>query len=160
MSYDILILIGLTFVPFLELRASIPYGIIATDLHWSVVFIVCVLANMVLGPMVYFFIDNLLGVILRWKFFEKMYLWYIARVQKRIKKPIDKYGKFGLAVFIGFPLPGSGSYSGSIAAHLMGLKFKKFLYANTLGVLMAGIIVTVIMLTGSTAFQIFIKDIL
>ena len=49
-------------------------------------------------------------------------------------------------IFIAIPLPGSGSYSGALAAHLIGLSFRKFVVANTLGVIIAGIIVTLLSL--------------
>ena len=62
MLTEILWLIAITLLPFLELRASIPYGILSTDLSWPVVFLVCVVANAILGPVVYFFIDK--GIVL------------------------------------------------------------------------------------------------
>src|SRR3989344_5487877 len=157
MSIDILILIGLTFVPFLELRASIPYGILNTSLHWTSVFLICVAANAVLGPLVYFFLDKAIHIFLRIKLVERLYNSYVLRVQRKIKEPVEKYGEWGLAVFIGVPLPGTGSYSGAIAGYLMGLGYRKFAIANLIGVIIAGVIVTAIMLTSTTAFQLFVK---
>lgn len=157
MSYEILVLIGLTFVPFLELRASIPYGILNTNLHWTTVFLVCVAANAVVGPMVYFFVDKVMGVFLRIKRIEGMYNSYVIRVQKKIKGPVEKYGEWGLAVFIGIPLPGTGSYTGAVAGYLLGVGYRKLTIANLLGVTMAGIIVTAIVLSGATAFNFLVK---
>jgi uncharacterized membrane protein len=142
MLSKIMYLILLTFTPFLELRASIPYGINILELPWAVVFFVCVLTNIILGPIVYILIDKFIHIFLNYKIFAKQYNRIITRTQKRMHKYIEKYGWIGLALFIAVPLPGSGSYSGALAADLVGLSFRKFVIANTLGVLIAGILVT------------------
>jgi uncharacterized membrane protein len=154
---QIILIIAITFLPFLELRASIPYGILILKMHWIPVFIVAVIVNIILGPIVYFFIDKILHIFLRIKFIDKIYKQYVERMQKKINKYIEKYGELAVAVFIGIPLPGSGSYSGALAAYIIGLGYKKFIIANIIGVLIAGIIVTLVTLTGSTAFDLFIK---
>ena len=58
MIQEILELIGVTLLPGLELRASIPYGILQTELHWFMVFVICVVANILLGIIVYFLLDK------------------------------------------------------------------------------------------------------
>jgi uncharacterized membrane protein len=153
---DILILIGLTLLPFLELRASIPYGILNTDLNWMVVFIVCVIANILLAPLVYFFIDKVVHLFFFIKPFKKLYHYYIERTQKKIHKYVEKYGEIGVALFIAVPLPGSGVYSGALAAYIIGMSYRDFIKAAAIGVLIAGVIVTAISLTGNEAFKFFI----
>jgi len=96
-------------------------------------------------------------IFLRIKFIDKIYQKYVERTQKKIHKYVKKYGEAAVAIFIGIPLPGSGSYSGALAAYLIGLGYKKFIIANIIGVLIAGVIVTLITLTGATAFNLFIK---
>lgn len=150
---EILILILLTLVPFLELRASIPYGIFKTDLHWSLVFIVCVVFNIILAPVIYFFLDKIVHLFLKIKSIDKCWQWWTERTQKRIKKYVDKYGEIGVAIFIGIPLPGSGVYSGALGSYLIGLSYKKFIKAVILGVLIAGVIVLIVSLTGVGAFE-------
>lgn len=156
---NILLIIAITFLPFLELRASIPYGILILKMHWFPVFIIAVITNIILGPIVYFFLDKIMHIFLRIKFLDKIYQKYVEKTQKKIHKYVKKYGEAAVAVFIGIPLPGSGSYSGALAAYLIGLGYKKFIIANIIGVLIAGIIVTAIILTGATAFDFFIKTI-
>jgi uncharacterized membrane protein len=63
-----------------------------------------------------------------------------------------------VAIFIGIPLPGSGVYTGAVASFLIGLNFKKFIIADIIGVLIAGILVTIICLTGAGLSSIFIKQ--
>lgn len=157
MLNEILIIMAITLLPFLELRASIPYGILNTDLHWMTVFLVCVVTNAVLGPVLYFLIDKVLHIFLRWKRLEKIWNKTVAKIQKKIEKKVDKYGWLGVALFIGVPLPGSGVYSGAIGAYLIGLDYKRFAFASLLGVLLAGITVTLIVMFGLGGAELFFK---
>lgn len=159
MINDILILIFLTLLPFLELRASIPYGILKTDLHWSVVFLVCVVFNILLAPVIYFLLDKLIHIFLKVEVINKCWRWWTERTEKKIKKYVDKYGEIGVAIFIGIPLPGSGVYSGALGSYLIGLSYKKFIKAAIIGVLIAGVIVLLVSLTGVGIFKIFVKSI-
>lgn len=135
-------LILMTFIPFLELRASIPYGINVLGLSIFLVFFVCVLTNIILGPLVYILIDKTIHIALKYRFFAKPYTWVVINTRKRVRKYIEKYGWIGLALFIGVPLPGSGSYTGAIAADILGIDFRRFIVANTIGALIAGSIMT------------------
>jgi len=155
----ILNIIWITFLPFLELRASIPYGILKTDLHWSIIFIIAVISNIILGIIIYYFLDKIILIVKKIKPIEKLWDMYVEKPQKKIHKAVEKYGEWAVAIFIGIPLPGSGVYSGALAAYLIGLERKKFIIANIIGVLIAGILVTIISLTGIEAFHIFLKSI-
>jgi uncharacterized membrane protein len=155
----ILVLILLTLLPFLELRASIPYGIFSTDLHWSTVFLICVLTNIILGPIIYLFLDKVIHIFLRINFIKKLYHKIIEKPRRKVHAAVERYGTLGIALFIGVPLPGSGSYSGALGSYLLNLGYKRFITANTLGVIIAGIAVLLISLTGSSALHIFIKTI-
>lgn len=153
----VIALIILTFLPFLELRASIPYGVFKTDLHWTVVFLICVVTNIILGPIIYGFLNYFIHLFLKIKIIDKIWQKYIEKLQKRIHKYIERWGLLGVSIFIGIPLPGSGSYSGAIGSYILGIGFKRFVLANIFGVLIAGVVVTIISLTGSQAFNFLIK---
>ncbi|MDD5086392.1 MAG: small multi-drug export protein [Candidatus Nanoarchaeia archaeon] len=156
MINDILKLIFITLLPFLELRASIPAGIIGGNISffgisisilrmpWLTVFIVCVITNIILGIIIYFMLDKFINFFLRFKIIEIPYKKIVLRTQRKIHPYVEKYGEIGVALFIGVPLPGSGVYTGALGAYVLGLKFKKFIVANIIGVLIAGIIVTII----------------
>ncbi|MBN2458437.1 small multi-drug export protein [Candidatus Woesearchaeota archaeon] len=154
---DILYIALLTFVPTLELRASIPYGILATEIHWIWVFVLAVAINFVLGLVLYPMLDIMINIAVRIKIFNKLYNIYLRRTQKRIKSYVDRYGELGIALFIGMPLPGSGTYTGSVAAYALGMRYKRFIIANAIGVLIAGILVTAIVLSGAEFISIFVK---
>ncbi len=156
---EIFKMIAITFIPTLELRASIPYGIFGTDYSWSIVFLICVIANIIIGIIIYVFLEWIIKLICIFKPIENLWNSYTDKTQQRISKSVDKYGEWAVAIFIGIPLPGSGVYTGAVAAFLIGLNFKKFMVANIIGVIIAGILVTIICLSGSELFDIFIKQV-
>ncbi|MBU0459876.1 MAG: small multi-drug export protein [Nanoarchaeota archaeon] len=155
----ILELIALTLLPFLELRASIPYGVFNTNLSLTAIFFICVLTNILLAPLIYFFLNNIIYLFLKINFINKLYQKTVSRVQRKAHKYVEKYGILGLAIFIGVPLPGSGVYSGALAAYILGFKFKDFFKAAVIGVLIAGVIVLLVSTAGESALSFMIKKI-
>jgi len=158
-AMDMIEIVLITFLPFLELRASIPYGILVLKESPFLVFTIACITNIILGIVLYPFIDTIVRIVRKIGFLDKIYLRYVDKTQKKITKLVNRYGELGVAIFIGIPLPGSGVYSGSVAAYLIGLKYKKFIISSIIGVLIAGTIVTVIVLSGSSAFELFVKQI-
>jgi uncharacterized membrane protein len=65
-----------------------------------------------------------------------------VKIDKKASKYVDKYGLLGLALFVGVPLPGTGAYSGALAAHLLGMEKKKAMIAVAIGITIAGILVS------------------
>ena len=155
MFEEIIKLIIVTLLPFLELRASIPYGILGLGMNWMIVFFICVIFNIILGIGIYFLLDKFVHVVIRVRWIGKIYHKIVEKTQRKIRKYVDKYGEIGVAIFIGIPLPGSGVYSGALGAYLLGLKPKKFIIANIIGVLIAGVIVTSIVLLDNGASSLF-----
>jgi uncharacterized membrane protein len=98
-----------------------------------------------------------MGLLLRFQWLNGIYGKTVTRTQRRIQKSVDRYGEMGVALFIGIPLPGTGSYSGALGAYLLGLGYRRFIIANVIGVLMAGSIVTAVVLSGVEAFRVLIK---
>lgn len=157
MIKELLWIIGLTLMPFLELRASIPYGILTGGFPWYVVFLIAVVVNILLGVILYFLIDFLVKIFTRIKWIDKIWQKYVEKTQKKVHRAMEKYGELGLAIFIGIPLPGSGVYTGCIGAYLLGIDFKRTIRAVVIGVLIAATAVTIITVTGSTAFSFLLK---
>lgn len=152
----------LTLLPVFELRLTIPLGILSQSislpfigtvsgygLPWPIVFIVCFISNVLISPIVFFALDNLLHVFLRIKAINSLYEKLVVRTQQKAKPYIDKYGFWGLAIFVGIPVPGTGAWTGTLAGFLFGMSFKKTVAANTAGVFIAAVIVTAIVLLGS-----------
>ena len=157
-SNPYVLIVLLTFVPAFELRVSIPYGIYELGTaEWAPVVLLAIGTNIVLGPIVYFFLDKFLHLLLRIGWFKRVWDHTAARVQKKIHRKVEKYGVWGLSIFIGVPLPGSGVYSGAVGGYLLGFTFREFLVSTIVGVLIAGIIVTAITLTGTETLGFLIK---
>lgn len=126
-----------TLVPWIELRGSIPYGIIDTGLHPVIVFLTAIVVNILLFFPIYFGLKFAHKYLVRWKFYEKT----TTRIREKGEPYVKKYGVIGLGIFIGIPLPGSGVYSGTLLAWLVGMDWKKAFVAAVIGVLIAGSIV-------------------
>jgi uncharacterized membrane protein len=131
----------ITVAPFIELRGSIPYGI-GAGLSPALVFISCTTFNILLIPILFAFLnlffDGLEDVPVIGKFIGKR----MAKIDKKAGKYVDKYGPIGLALFVAVPLPGTGAYSGALAAYLLSMDKKKAMTAIAVGVLIAGILVS------------------
>lgn len=165
MLRSIIILFGITMIPLFELRASIPLGILGGTIHlplgysmqgmgmnWALVFFICVVANAILGALLYPVIDIWILSLERIPFFGKVWKKFVLNTQKKIHPYVAKWGTLGVAIFVGVPLPGSGSYSGALGAYLLGMNYRSFLVANTIGVAIAGAIVTAVIMTGKGLF--------
>lgn len=154
-------LVFVTFIPAIELRGSIPLGILLYKMHWLNVFAICVITNIILGIVFYIFLDTVVKLFRKMKWFENFYQRILVRNQHKVEKLVEKWGELGIAIFIGIPLPGTGAISGAIGSYALGLKARKFFVANAIGVLMAGILVTAITLifkvTGAKILEIFFK---
>ncbi len=162
-----LVLVALTFVPALELRFSIPVGILAGSvalpffgtvsgfgLPWPYVLVVCVLANILLAAVFYWFLDTVVRRLLvpHWPWFKEAYTKQVAKAQRKIHAAVQRWGWLGLALFIAVPLPGSGVYTAGVAAYALGMGYKRYLAASVLGCVIAGTLVTLVTLGFANAF--------
>lgn len=164
MLIPILQIILLTFIPLVELRFSIPVGILQGSMNLPfgivvsglgmnpiLVFVIAVLANILIG-FALFHVWELFDKGLRKSFIRKPYTRLMNKSHRKLKKFVDKYGVLGVAIFIGIPLPGSGVYTGSLGAFVLGLDREQFYKAVIIGVLIAGILVTFLTLAGMRLF--------
>ena len=147
----IAILFLITLIPGLELRASIPMGIlggrwIESPMAWPAVVLTCVVSNILIGWAVFWLLDPIVRFFRRVPFIDRLLAKYVDSAQRRLKPSVEKYGFWGLAVFIGIPLPLTGAYSGAAGAYALGMETKRFMIANVVGVLIAAICVTIISL--------------
>ena len=166
MIKNIIFIILLTMLPLLELRASVPAGILGLEVHipfteitialtptpWPIVLIVAIIANWILGIALYYLMDFILRVASIIPFIKRLKEKILLRAQKKIHKYVEKYGIIGLAFFIGIPLPGSGVYTGALGAYMIGMEKKSFAIASFIGVTIAGVAMTIITLAASHIF--------
>jgi uncharacterized membrane protein len=133
---NLLWVILITVVPWIELRGSIPVGIGLGLNPWLVLFTVIIFNILIFFP-IFFGLKFIYRFLSKWKFFEKT----VERIRKKGEPYVKKYGVIGLGIFIGIPLPGSGVYAGTLLAWLLGMKWKRAFMAAVIGVLIAGSII-------------------
>jgi uncharacterized membrane protein len=140
-----LIVFLISMVPLVELRVAIPYAVgIGLDILPSC--IVAVLGNMLPVPIIYLFARRVLVWGKDKKFIGKFFTWCYEKGEKGGKKLTAKAGRgvfVALLLFVGIPLPGTGAWTGTLAASFLDFGFKKSTIAVLLGVLLAGVIMTV-----------------
>lgn len=132
----------ISLLPILELRG----GLIAARIlgvEFIKAFIICYIANIIPVPFILLFINWIFNKMSKWKPTKKIVDWLSNKTLKK-KEQIDKYGYFGLFLFVGIPLPGTGAWTGSLLAILLNLEKKKSFIAIALGVLAAGIIMSLL----------------
>lgn len=127
----------ISLLPFFELRLAIPYGIF-TGLDPLSVFVVAVIMNALVVFPVYLFLDHVFPVFENWKISKTL----LSHTRKKTKKFIQRYGVLGLLLFVAIPLPGSGAYTGCLAAKIFGIPKKESLLPIWFGVVAAAFIVT------------------
>ncbi len=136
-----LLLVLLTFAPGLELRAGIPVGI-AGGIPWWQAFLLGVVANIIIGVLVWWALELLYEWFMRFKWFSRLANRYVEHVRRQVHKATERWGAYALAAFIAVPLPGSGVYSGALASQVLDTGFWPFFWACVAGVIVAGVIVT------------------
>ena len=133
-------------VPLVELRLGVPFGT-GMGLPWQLCLIVCMIGNMIPVPFIFFFARKLLIWGSKKKVIGKFCSFCLNKGEKGGKKLQEKAGKgiyVALLLFVGIPLPGTGAWTGTLAASILDLDFKKSIISVILGVLLAGIIMTVL----------------
>lgn len=141
------IVMAIAALPIAELRVSIPVGIYTFGMPWYSALGFSIVGNMLPVPILLLFLDFFVKVLSMVKPGKKLVDWIFRRT-RRHEKNIRKYEWLGLAIFVGIPLPMTGAWTGSILAFLMGLRFFPSLLSIFCGVLIAGVIVTVLSLLG------------
>ena len=143
-------------VPLVELRGSI---IISQGLQLPVLssYIVAIIGNMLPVPVIYLFARKILVWGADKPVIGKFFSWCLEKGEKGGKKLQAKAGRglfIALLLFVGIPLPGTGAWTGTLAASILDMDFKSTIIAVMLGVLLAGIIMMVLSVAG---FGMFLK---
>lgn len=133
----------ISMVPVVELRLGLPYGI-ALGLEYPLALMAALLGNMVPVPFIIAYIERIFAWLR--KHFPKMDA-FICRLENRahIKgETVQKYGPWGLLIFVAIPIPGTGAWTGSLIAALLGIKADRAVPVILLGVCIAAAIMTFI----------------
>lgn len=138
-------------LPIAELRGSIPLGLYLKEPLWKV-FLLSMVGNLIPIPPLYFFLGPVSNRLRKLAVFDRYFTWLFNRA-KRKSDIIQRYEALGLMIFVAIPLPMTGAWTGCIIASLLKMPFRYAFPAVALGVLGAGIIVTLLCLGGITVYQ-------
>lgn len=140
-SKEVIIFI-ISLMPILELRGGL---LAASLLHIEFLRAVgiCILGNILPIPIVLLILEKVLYLLGKWSVTKKIVTWLEKKVDSK-REQIDKYGYLGLIIFVGIPLPGTGAWTGSLLAVMLGLNKKKSFICILIGVLLAAIIMSIV----------------
>ena len=148
----------ISMVPLIELRGALPYAL-ANGIPTLPAYIVCMVANMLPVPVIFFFARR----VLEWgkdkKYIGRFFTFCLEEGHKAGEKLKEKAGTKGLFIalllFVGIPLPGTGAWTGTLAASILDMDFKSSVIAVLLGVLLAAVIMGVGSLIVINGVQLF-----
>ena len=152
-KYVIVFLISM--VPIVELRGAIPIGVGAYNLPVLTTFIICIIGNMIPVPFIFLFARKVLEWGADKPVIGKFFTFCLEKGEKGGKKLQAKAGRglfVALLLFVGIPIPGTGAWTGTLAASILDMDFKSTVAAAMCGVLLAGIIMMVVSLLGVNIF--------
>jgi uncharacterized membrane protein len=142
----------LAMIPISELRGAIPLALGIYKLNLYTAIPVIIAANFLPVPFILKFLRPAEIFLRRWKFWNNLMDRIFERTRKKTKKSIEKWESLALIIFVAIPLPVTGAWTGSLAAYLFGLDFKKSLIYIFIGIVIAGIIVTTAVVVGINWF--------
>ncbi len=135
----------ISMVPIIELRGGVPYAVAMDIPEWQAI-IICTVANMLPVPIIYFFARKVLLWGMDKKYIGKFFTYCVKKGERGGQKLMKKgpEGLFiGLMLFVAIPLPGTGAWTGTLAASFVNMGFKRAVLAVSLGVVIAGIIMLI-----------------
>ena len=134
----------ISMIPILELRG----GLLAASPAFLDVPIlraipICILGNLIPIPFILLLIEKVLDWMEKVPGFDKIAIWLRKKADKH-KGQVEKYGVWGLVLFVGIPLPGTGAWTGSLVASLLHMKIRKSFPAILLGIMIATVIMSLL----------------
>lgn len=154
-----LAVVSISTLPIVELRGAIPVGHILWNVNdpqktlpekgklslWIYFLALC--GNMIPIPFILLLLGPVSKFCMRFRLGRSFFEWLFARTRRK-SASIEKYEELGLTLFVAIPLPVTGGWTGSAAAFLMGTKFRRAMLCILLGVMISGIIMTLLSLLG------------
>ena len=145
----------ISMVPLIELRGAIPVAL-GMDLPAIPSIAVCALGNILPVPFIYFFARKLLIWGEKQPYIGNICHFFLEKGQKAGQKLVSRTGRGGLAaallVFVGIPIPGTGAWTGTLGASFLDMGFKSTVISVSAGVVLAGVIMSVVSLLGLHIF--------
>ena len=130
--------------PIIEVRGSVPLGFVL-GLPPLKTFLISIVGSLIPVIPILWFLNFLTDELRKIKIFERFFEWLFERTRSR-SKLVERYETLGLALFVSIPLPGTGVWTGCVAAYLFGLPWSNTILAVTLGTTIAAAILSAVSL--------------
>lgn len=147
---DWLVVFIISLFPILECRLGMFTAIVLLQMNPFVGFIISFLGNLLPIPFILILINKIFELLKKVPYVNKPIYWLEEHTLKK-KDKIDKYGIWGLLLFVAIPLPGTGGWTGALLASLLHLDRKKSFGVIAVGVFIAGLIITILSLVVGAA---------
>jgi uncharacterized membrane protein len=141
---DWLATVLISMLPISELRGAIPVAIGVYHLDPLTAYFLAVVGNFLPVVPILLFLEPVSNFLRRYRLWDKFFNWLFTRTHRNHSERFEKYGTLALALFVAIPLPVTGAWTGCAAAFVFGIKFKHALPAIAAGILIAGVIVTML----------------
>lgn len=149
------ILLGLA--PISELRGAIPFAYLRGYPLWEAI-LVGAGANLLVSPLVYLFLSyGHHWLYNRWSLYTTIFDATVARARHKLGQKVERFGMWGILLFVGIPLPITGAWTGTLGAWVLGLDKRHSMLAVSAGVVMSATIVSLLLVLGSGVGSIFVK---
>lgn len=148
----------LSILPISELRGAIPF-LLANKVPLLFTFLYCTALNALVAPIAYIFLSSVHKLLDRLAWYHDFFVRFVEKARLRVKPEVDKYGFWGLMIFVAIPLPMTGAWSGTLGAWVLGMDRKKSILCVGAGVVIAGVVVTAVAWSGIGAFNFLLKKI-
>jgi uncharacterized membrane protein len=144
---QLIVALLLSIAPVSELRGGIPIAVeycLRNNLsvNWAIAAMIA--ANILIIFPIFFFLDNFHNRLMKLSFYRRLFNAYLRKLRKKVddfEKKKAVYGFAALMIFVAVPLPGTGAWTGTIIAWILGLERKKSIISIALGVIIAGILI-------------------
>ena len=147
----ILMTIGISMVPVLELRGAIPIAT-ANGLNFWIAIVCAIIGNLIPVPFIIIFIRKIFAIMRKW---SKKLDALVVKLEERAHKKSDvvlKYAFWGLVILVAIPLPGTGAWTGALVAAMLDMRLSKAFPAIARGVIFAAVIVSFVTYGGMIIF--------
>jgi len=140
--------------PLGEMKVGLPYAI-AADVNPWVALLFCLAGNLLIFPLVDYLMTTFGPIVFKSRKTKETALKFRLHTKKRTKGLMEKYGFWGLMVFVMIPLPGTGAYLGTIASYAFNIDKRKAFRAISLGVIGSGAILQTLAILTLKGIELF-----
>jgi uncharacterized membrane protein len=150
--------VGLALLPISELRGAIPFAV-ARGMPVLEAYFIAAACNALVAPLAFIFLETFHKLFYRWSFYAGIFDRFVERSREKVHAQVERYGYLGIMLFVAVPLPITGAWTGTLGAWILGLGRRKTITAVAGGVIISGIIVSVIVGFGVEALGFLIKHV-